>query len=52
MHKFTREPVYLTLKYIYPRLYRLDNIPTLNNYVFHQDKEYDKHQKSMIVKDI
>ena len=49
MHKFIREPIYLTIKFLYPRLYRLDNIPHLNNYLFENEKDYDKYQKQMIV---
>ena len=49
IHKFIREPIYLTIKFLYPRLYRLDNIPHLNNYVFENEVDYDKYQKLMIV---
>lgn len=26
MNKFLRDPVYITLKYLYPKLFRIDNI--------------------------
>ena len=26
MNKFLRDPIYITLKYLYPKLFRIDNI--------------------------
>lgn len=49
IHKIIREPIYFSLKYLYPRLYRLDNIPQMNNYVFYPENEYDKYKIQMIV---